>query len=106
MTTEIEERLRATHPKSLETLAKEVGEVFAPVIDAFNMGFAIQEKMYRDPDTLINRLDGTMNKLLDRLDRMDAQISAMQQEQILFRKSLKEIVNILQSKGDSHGKSE
>lgn len=73
MTTEIEQRIAASHPNSLAALALEVREVFAPVINAMNMGLALQQKMYADPDNLINRLNITLGKLVDRMEQIEEQ---------------------------------
>jgi hypothetical protein len=66
--TAIEERIASIHPENLAALAREVAEVFAPVIDAMNVGFALQQDMLTDPDQFINRLDSTLSKLVDRVD--------------------------------------
>lgn len=80
MTTEIEKRIMASHPKSVEALAEEVRNVFAPVIDAMNVGLALQQRMYKDPDNLINRLDATLGNLVDKMDQMARSLQQIEKE--------------------------
>lgn len=72
MTTEIERRIEASHPDSLAALAREVANVFAPVLDAMNTGLALQQQTFRDPDQFINRLERTLSHLADRLDHVES----------------------------------
>ncbi|OCX70876.1 hypothetical protein [Acidithiobacillus thiooxidans] len=108
MTTEIEKRIIASHPKSLEALAEEVRAVFAPVIDAMNVGLALQQQMFKDPDHLINRLDATLGKLVDRLDQMARSLHEIQKQQKLLKEGIKELaVQITPNKeGAHHGEPE
>ena len=95
MTTEIERRITSRHPESLATLAQEVAEVFAPVINAMNVGLALQQQMYKDPDQFINRLEGTLGKLVDRMDtelqRIVSRMDKIEDQQRVIRDALKEL---------------
>ncbi|MBU2853345.1 hypothetical protein [Acidithiobacillus ferriphilus] len=107
MTTEIERRIASIHPESLAALAREVAEVFAPVINAMNVGLALQEKMYADPDQFINRLESTLSKLVDRMDtelkQVTIRLTHIEDEQRIIRDAVKALV-ILVQEGGSHGK--
>lgn len=114
MTTEIERRIASQHPESLEALSKEVSAVFAPVINAMNVGLALQQKMYADPDQFVNRLESTLSKLVDRMDNELRQVTTqlsqihqrmmkMEQEQTLIKGSMKALVELVE--GENHGKS-
>ncbi|MCL4525166.1 MAG: hypothetical protein M1492_01480 [Gammaproteobacteria bacterium] len=109
MTTEIERRIASSHPESIAALAREVSAVFAPVIDAMNVGLALQEKTYRDPDQFMNRLEGTLSKLVDRMDtelrQVATRLTRIEDEQRLIREAVKALAVIIQG-GKENGQPE
>lgn len=114
MTTEIEQRIMHGHPESLAALAREVQAAFAPVIDTMNMGLALQQKMYADPDQFINRLEKTLSLLVDRMDQdfrqIKAQMGRIEEAQKESQELLKMLLKMNESSvrkymEDAHGES-
>lgn len=97
--TAIEERIASIHPENLAALAREVAEVFAPVIDAMNVGLALQKELYGDPDQFINRLENTLGKLVDRVDtdlkNIADRLTGIEEGQRLIRDAVKELATLL-----------
>lgn len=109
MTTEIERRIASIHPESLAALAREVTEVFAPVIDAMNVGLALQRETYKDPDQFMNRLESTLSKLVDRVDtdlkQITTRLTRIEDEQRVIRDAVKALAVIIQE-GKENGQPE
>jgi uncharacterized protein (UPF0335 family) len=112
MTTEIEQRIISRHPESLATLAQEVADIFAPVINAMNVTMVLQQQMYQDPDQFINRLNGTLGKLVDRMDnelqRIVSRMDRIEDQQRVIRDALKELARLqtLHGEGKPDGEPE
>lgn len=109
MPSEIERRIESLHPDSLKALAQEVAEVFAPVIDAMNVGLVLQQKTFQDPDQFINRLEKTLSNLVDtmqaNLKAVNDNLALIEEEHRLFREALKELDARVRKGEPDHGKS-
>ena len=86
MLTEIERRINENHPESIASLAREVREVFAPVINALNVGITLLQDQFADNaqlETVLEKLVTTIaaNKA-ETLEKLDALSKRMEQIEI------------------------